>query len=359
MIRYFCCRITPSGIGDMLSQLNRLYDLGRRWGLEYLYRDLPTNRWSPDFDVSDFLGLGLGERHLEEIADGEIVSIDAARASLALEERRPLETLFAQEPSPSTIVEFVHSDTMYSRGRKLRLEYPIALRKKLLERQSARLAASRDQDSLSVCLHIRQGDCTWVSRGTRRVFLGMRKIAKDGRDIDVMRAPPADAYANLLDAVDLTLQGRRWTLRVFTDGPRNVFVAPAPWYGNVLYRPALLEPRILRWLRLASSRNPLHGLYNPMCDSVVTREYEHLLSATTRLTAGRENAVVCMGTSRSRTEDAILAFATADIAILGRSEMAFPLLGLGDPQQQAILLLSNSDDSNRRTLDRVISRSVA
>ena len=356
MIRYFCCRLTPSGIGDQLSQLNRLHDLGRRWGLEYLYRDLPRNRWSPDFDAADFLGLGLGEQRLEGIPDHALVSIDGAEALRALQEGRPLESLLPARVPPRPIIELVHSSTMYSLGTPVQLRYPIKLREKLLQRHGAQILQRRRPDRLSVCVHVRQGDCTWVRRGDKYVFLGMRKIASDPQDVDLRRAPHAEDYVPVLDDVAERLRGRPWSLTAFSDGPTNIFPHPSRLRGQLLYRLALHEPRIIDWLQLARSRHPLHGFYNPMCDDVVVRAYEHARDAVHRLEARYPDVRLVVGTNRALTEEAIIAFATADVAVLARSRMAFPLLGLGDPEIQAVLLLTKDRVENQASLEELLSR---
>ena len=356
MIRYFCCRLTPSGIGDQLSQLNRLHDLGRRWGLEYLYRDFPSNRWSPDFDAADFLGLGLGEQRFESLPDHALVSIDGAEASRALQEGRPLESLLPRLVPPRAILELVHSSAMYSLGAPVQLRYPIDLREKLLQRHGAQILQRGRKDHLSVCVHVRQGDCTWVRRGDKYVFLGMRKIASDPQDVDLRRAPHADDYVPVLDDVAARLRGRPWSLTAFSDGPTNIFPQPPDRRGQLLYRLALREPRLIDWLRLARSRHPLHGLYNPMCDDVVVRAYEHARDAVRRLVARYPDVRLVVGTNRALTEEAIIAFATADVAVLARSRMAFPLLGLGDPQKQAVLLLTKARLENQASLEELLSR---
>ena len=356
MIRYFCCRLTPSGIGDQLSQLNRLHDLGRRWGLEYLYRDFPRNRWSPDFDAADFLGLGLGEQRLDAFPDHALVSLDGAEASRALQDGRPLESLLPERAPPRSIIELVHSSTMYSLGAPVQLTYPINLREKLLQRHGAQVLQRRRKGHLSVCVHVRQGDCTWVRRGDKFVFLGMRKIASDPQDVDLRRAPHAEDYVPVLDDVAARLKGRPWALTVFSDGPTNIFSHPSKLRGQLLYRLALHEPQVINWLRLARERHPLQGFYNPMCDDAVVHAYAHARDAVHRLVARYPNARLVLGTGQALTEEAIITFATADVAVLARSRMAFPLLGLGDPQKQAVLLLTKDKVENQASLEELLSR---
>jgi hypothetical protein len=93
-----------------------------------------------------------------------------------------------------------------------------------------------------------------------------------------------------------------------------------------------------------------------MCDDTVVRAYEHARDAVHRLAARYPGARLVVGTSRALTEEAIIKFATADVAVLARSHMAFPLLGLGDPQKQAVLLLTKDKVENRSSLEQLLSR---
>lgn len=356
MIRYFCCRLTPSGIGDQLSQLNRLHDLGRCFGLEYLYREPPRNRWSPDFDAADFLGLGLGEQRLADFPDHTLVTVDGSAALHALREGRPLDALLPAPRPQRIVVEFAHSDSMYARGTAVELRHPIDLRAKLAARHGATVLERGRRGEVAVCLHVRQGDCTWVQARNRFVFLGMRKIASDPRDVDVRRAPSADDYAPLLADIGARLAGRPWTLTVYSDGPANVFPPRPGPAGKLLYEIALREPRVLDWLRLARQRHALHALYNPMCDAAIVHAYEQVRTSLQRLVAPYPGAQLRVGTSRALTEAAILDFATADVAVLGRSRMAFPLLGLGDAAHQAAVLLNRTREQNLAELDRALPR---
>lgn len=354
MIRYFCCRLAPSGIGDQLSQLNRLHDLGCRFGLEYLYREPPRNRWSPDFDAADFLGLGLGEKCLADLPHHARITVDGAAAIDALREGRPLESLLPARRPEHVVVEFAHSDSMYTRGSAFELQHPIDLRAKLLARHGPSVLEGTRRAGVAVCVHVRQGDCTWVQRRNRFVFLGMRKIASGPRDIDIRRAPPADDYAPLLADIAARLAGWPWTLTVFSDGPANIFPPQSGLAGKLLYSIALQEPRVLDWLRLARQRHPLHAFYNPMSDASVVRAYERVQNSLQRLVAPYPGARLQVGTGGALTGAAILAFATADVAVLGRSRMAFPLLGLGDSARQAVLLLNRTREQNLAELERVL-----
>ncbi len=223
MPRYFCCRVIPSGIGDQLSQLERLYNIGRSFDLEYLFQELPANRWSPDFDAWDFLGLGLGERRVKDFPDHKIVSVGGAAASSALRDGRPLSSVLPPRTSDRTIVEFVHSDEMYAGGIPVAMRYRIDLRGKLIQRHGERILATSGSNRLSICVHVRQGDCTWVKSGDKYVFLGMRKITSDAQDVDLRRAPKVDAYFPLLDALVARLRGIPYDLTVYSDGPSNIF----------------------------------------------------------------------------------------------------------------------------------------
>ncbi len=354
MPRHFCCRVFPSGIGDQISQLQRLYNVGRSFGLEYVYQELPRNRWSPDLDMSDFLGLGLGEPGVQDLPGHEIVSVDGAAASHALLEGRPLESVLPGLMPERAIVEFVHSSKMYSNGIPIPTLHGIDLRAKLVQRHGEQVL-SRQSQRISVCVHIRQGDCTWVKRGDQHVFLGMRKITSSPQDPDVLRAPPTDAYAILLDALVGRLDGLSYDLKVYSDGPTNVF--PTRWAerGRILYELARRDERVIDWLRLDRQENPLRAFYNPMCDAEVRRGYEKFKSGLEELAARYKNSTVVTGTSQALTAEAILAFASADVVVLARNPWVFPLLGLGDPQNQAVLLITSSMAENMKSVEDLLA----
>ena len=359
MTRHFCCRLSPSGIGDHISQLQRLYNLGRSFGLEYVFRELPTNRWSPDLNESDFLGLGIGEKRIEDFPDYEIVSVDGAAASYALQDGRPLSSVLPPKMPERAIVEFVHSGKMSSNGIPIPILHKIDLRARLIERHGDQARSSGRSNRLSVCVHIRQGDCTWVKHGDHYVFLGMRKITTNPEDVDIRRAPQVDAYAPLIDAVVARLGGAWYNLKVFSDGPANIFEGRSCAGGTVLYDVARRDQRYLRWMRLDRRINPLQSLYNPMCDADVRRESEHVKTALQRLVARYQNASLVLGTSGALTAAAILAFASADIVVLARNPWVFPLLGLGDQENQAVLLLTSPIAENMKLLeDRLTNRAA-
>ena len=92
-----------------------------------------------------------------------------------------------------------------------------------------------------------------------------------------------------------------------------------------------------------------------LADLNPVRGHEQSQTALQRLVAPYPNARVVIGTSRPLTEEAILAFVTTDVAVIGRSRAAFPLLGMGDPVKQAVLLLNQSRDENFAELDRALA----
>jgi len=249
------------------------------------------------------------------------------------------------------IVEFVHSPRMYNHGIPVPVRHTIDLRAKLVERHGKHVVATGRSNRISICVHIRQGDCTWVKRGNRYVFLGMRKITSDPEDVDLRRAPPIDAYVPVLDALVGRLDGLSYDIKMFSDGPANIFLDGPSRSGRILYELARHDGRFIRWLRLNRRGNPLQAFYNPMCDGEVRQAYEQAKTGLQRLAARYQNCALVIGTSKALTADTILAFASADIVVLARSPGAFPLLGLGDPQNQAVLLLASPLTENRKRLE--------
>ena len=112
---------------------------------------------------------------------------------------------------------------MYSGGIPVAMRYRIDLRAKLIQRHGERILATSGSNRLTICVHIRQGDCTWVKSGDKYVFLGMRKITSNAQDVDLRRAPKVDAYFPLLDALVARLHGVPYDLTVYSNGPSNIF----------------------------------------------------------------------------------------------------------------------------------------
>jgi hypothetical protein len=354
--QYFCCGFTPNGIGDLISQLQRLYNLGRSFGLEYVFRQLPRNRWSPELDESDFLGLALGERRIEDLPDHTIVSVDGAAASHALKDGRPLASVLPASMPSRAIIEFVHTGDMYSNRIPVPIRFEIDLRAKIIQRHGEGVFSAGRSGRLSVCVHIRQGDCTWVKRGQQHVFVGKRKITSNPRDADLQRAPQVDEYVPLLDAIVERLGGLPYDLRVYSDGSASMFPVRSIWRERLLYELARREERLLDWVHVDRTGNPLQLFYNPMSDPQVRQAYEQVATALPRLIERYEHATLIVGTSGALTSSAILAFASADIVVLARNRWVFPLLGLGDPQKQAVLLLTSTIGENMKHVEELLSR---
>jgi hypothetical protein len=355
MVQYFCCRLAPQGIGDQVSQLQRLYNLGRSFGLEYLFQTLPPQRLSPGFDATDFLGLDLDERRVEEFTDHEIVAVDGALASFALAKGQPLETVLPEQMPKRAIVEFVHSPKLYCNGIPVPVRHTIDLRAKLIQRHGGQILVRRS-NRLSVCVHIRQGDCTWVRSGKKYVFLGTRKITSNPDDVDVQRAPRIEDYVPVMDALVTQLAGVPYDIGVYSDGPTNIFPNQPGRAGRLLYACALRDERVIHWLRLNRTDNPLQALYNPMSDPEVRRESEQVQTGLQRFIARYPGSTPVIGTSKSLTAAAIIAFASADIVLLARNATVFPLLGLGDPQDQAVLTLSSPISESMSRVERLLAK---
>lgn len=334
--QYFCCSFSPNGIGDLMFQLQQLYNIGRSLGLEYLYRDLPRNRWSPDLDESDFLGLALGERQVRDFPDHTLVPIDAGIAARAVLEHRPIESVLPSPLPEKPIIELVNSGLLYSANFSIPRNFSIDLRAKLVQRHGPAVFARRT-DRLSIRVHIRLGDCTWVERAGRSVFVGKRKVTANPQDPDILRSPLVPAFQPMIDLILESVRGRPYDLTIYSDGPSNMF-QPGPWYGGLVYRLALRDERVLRWLRFNRPWHPLYPFYNPMVDAEVRLGWEQAKTALENLAARYDGAKLVVGTTGAA--DAILEFASADIVVLSRNPGVFPLLGLGDPERQAVLLLS-------------------
>ena len=337
MPRYFCCRVTPSGIGDQVSQLKRLYNLGKSFGLEYLFQELPANKWSPDFDAWDFLGLGLGERRVTDFPDHEIVSVDGAAASYALMDGRPLASVLPRRMPDRAIVEFAHSGEMYS-GRHS-CAHASWHRSSCKAGPAAWRAHHDHHQPFQPAFHLR-------ARSARRLHVGekRRQIRLCGNAENHVEFPRSRPIACPEGRRLLPSSGRprrtppRCFLRSYgvSDGPTNIFPLVSSRHGRILYELARRDERLIQSLRLNRRGNPLQAFYNPMCDAEVRREDEHAKTDLQRLVARYEHSRLVVGTGRELTAATILAFASADVVVLARNPWVFPLLGLGDPQGQAV-----------------------
>jgi hypothetical protein len=184
----------------------------------------------------------------------------------------------------------------------------------------------------------------------------MRKITSNTQDVDLRRAPKVDAYFPLLDALVARLQAFPYDLTVYSDGPTNIFPLRSGMCGRILYTLARRDERLIDLLRLNRRGNPLQAFYNPMCDAEVRRQYEFVKTDLHRLVTRYQHAKLVVGTGGELTAAAILAFASADIAVLARTPRVFPLLGLGDPQCQAVLLLATSVEENIERIENILAR---
>jgi hypothetical protein len=73
------------------------------------------------------------------------------------------------------------------------------------------------------------------------------------------------------------------------------------------------------------------------------------------MAARYDHAELVVGTSGSLTAQAILTFASADV-VMARNPWVFPLLGLGDPERQAVLLITSPLAENIKRLDQVLAK---
>jgi hypothetical protein len=159
-----------------------------------------------------------------------------------------------------------------------------------------------------------------------------------------------------MDVLVRQLAGVPYDISVYSDGPTNIFPNPSSRAGRLLYAWALRDERVIDWFRLNRTDNPLHALYNPMCDPAVQREFEQVQTGLQRFLARYPGSTPVIGTSRSLTNAAILAFATADVVLLARNATVFPLLGLGDPQDQAVLTLRSPISENMSRVECLLER---
>jgi hypothetical protein len=354
MPRYFVCRVRPSGIGDQLYQLRSLYNIGRSFCLAYLHQRLPANDWAPELDHTDFLGLGLGERNVLDFPDLKRVEVDAFSAARALAAGQTLaDVLPKAHPSPD-VVELVFSARLYGPERpRVPLRFPFDVRKKLLQRHASRLRTIHRPDHLTICVHVRRGDITWVRIGQNFVFVGQHRLATRHDDEAVRRGPPIEDYHRLLTPVLSELGTRPCAVKTYSDGRYSMF-PQAPRRGTRhLSRAALRHPKLFRLLALLDNRTPLGALYNPFADRDVQQGFTRVDAELAEMCSW-PNGELHLGRDAKHTEEAILAFAAADIVIMATNPGRFPLLGMLDPATQAFLALKDPVEVNLERLRAVL-----
>ncbi|WP_174626714.1 hypothetical protein [Candidatus Methylobacter favarea] len=350
--KYFCCSLINAGIGDQFFQFSQLYNLGKSLGLEYVYLKFPPNQWSPDFDFWKFFGIDYGEKNIDDFLNYERIPVDSYEATRVLAEERSLFTILPTRRSELALIQLNFSPKLYtSNPERIKVPLRFTLRPKirLTDHNSPELSLETSSSPL-ICLHIRRGDCTWVKYRERYVFLGMRKIAKNDSDLDVRRAPATEHYLQLLDTALVCSGQQAFRIRVYSDGPCNVFEMSTSLLARLSTRIIIKFPSLLTTHRIIL--RSLRRFYNPMSLPEIQAEWKAMRESLQEFSRFPE-LVLRVGTSPELTGETILAFYKANIAIV-RSDRGFPLFASADSEKQCVLSVLDPLETNKIRLAKYI-----
>jgi hypothetical protein len=347
---YFTCQLIKNvGIGDQLYQLQTLYNLGKSMGLKYIHSPLQPSRWCQNLDLSQFLGLDIGEETLDSFASYKIVNIDAHKAATYFSTGQDLLKLLTASAESKVIYKLVFSEKLYSENQfhvDIPLKFKFNFRKKFLaaQKKPQNIFNPFKGDLISIAVHIRRGDCTWLEDSGKYFFPYMNKVIDiNSDDVDIGRAVPHEDYIKLLDTIFEIYNPNLFELRIYSDGIPENFWIDMNLFRKIQYR---LASGRLAFLFNRSQRTTQYN-NSIFHDALKRRFYE--LKNKFNVYKKYSNATLRIGTDVALTQEIITAFATADIAIVAR-ENSFPEVGLRDHDNLRILMNVKTDQSKNISL---------
>jgi hypothetical protein len=345
---YFTCKLIKNvGIGDQLYQLQVIYNIGKTVGLKYIHTPLPPSRWCQNLDVSSFFGLGLGEESIDfyELKSYKVIDINAHELAVALVKGKDLEKLFNISEEPQTIYRLAFSEELYRENQHY-IDIPIIFkfnfREKFLNSQKSSLEIYNPfkKDLISVAVHIRRGDCTWLEDDGKYIFPYMNKIIPaDSNDVDACRSVPNELYLRLLENIFEQYDPELFDVRIYSDGIPEKFWIDLSLFQKI--RQQIITKGLISLLKPTqrSLRSGNAVVYRKLKSSFEKMKDEF------NLYNKFPNTTLQIGTSLELTKEIITAFALADIAILAR-ENSFPDLGLRDFSQQILITVKTDQSEN-------------
>jgi hypothetical protein len=353
---YFTCKFIKNvGIGDQLYQLQTLYNLGKTIGLKYIHSPLPPSRWCEQLDVSRFLGLEIGEETLDAYKAYRIINIDAYKIAAFFESGRNLKQIFNASQESNVIYRLVFSEKLYLES-QFYIEIPLAFkfdfRQKFLESQSnsRNIYNPFKEHLISIAVHIRRGDCTWLEDNGKYFFPYMNKIIDaNPNDVDVCRAVPNEDYLKLLETIFSQYDPSLFEIKIYSDGTLEKFWMNMNLFQEVKYFLAT------GWRAFLFNRNHKVTRYNKSIfhEDLKRRFYE--LKGEFDVYKKYPNIKIRIGKDAELTKEVITAFAMADIAIVAR-ENAFPEIGLHDSDACRVVMNPKIDQSkNMKLIENLIS----
>jgi hypothetical protein len=352
---YFTCKLIKNvGIGDQLYQLQTLYNLGKTIGLKYIHSPLPPSRWCYDLDISEFLGLDIGEETLDSYKSYRIINIDAHKVISFFASGKKLDHILGGSRKSKIIYRFIFSEKLYLENQcyiEIPLNFKIDFRKKFLLAQETSLNVYNPfkNNLISVAIHIRRGDCTWLEDNGKYFFPYMNKIIDaNPADVDVCRALPHRNYINLLESIFKAYDYSLFEVKVYSDGIPEVF-----WMDTNLFQKIKYWLSTSRLSFLFNRNNNVTQYNNTIFNEELKKRFNELKNEFETYKK-YSNITVRIGKDVELTKEIITAFAMADIAIVAR-ENAFPELGLHDPTSNRIVMNAKTDQlKNIQLIDSFI-----
>jgi hypothetical protein len=347
---YFTCKLIKNvGIGDQLYQLQTLYNLGKIIGLKYIHSPLPPSRWCRQLNVSRFLGLEIGEETLDAYRSYRIVNIDAYKVAVFFVSGKSLESIFNASHKPNIIYRLVFSEKLYLENRfyvDIPWLFKFDFRRKFLKAQNntQNIYNPFKENLISVAVHIRRGDCTWLEENQKYFFPYMNKIIDaNPNDVDVCRAIPNKNYLKLLETIFERYNRRLFEVKIYSDGIPENFWMDTNLFQKIKYWLAT------GWWKYIFNRNYKITQYNNTIFGKDLQRRFYELKDEFNIYQKYPNITIRIGKDVELTKEVITAFAMADIVIIAR-ENAFPEIGLHDPDAFRIVMNPKIEQSKNLML---------
>lgn len=342
---YFSIELSVAGIGDMLSQYKRLYNLGISLGLHYAHRKFPKTFHCPDLNLDDLLGMSINETLFEDLIGLEVIEIDAFELICWLESGKILEEFLKKTGYKSNyILQIKWNGNLYFYKNKLNLKDNIDLTKKFNLRWNDKITKnSAITKTLNIGIHIRRGDCSWIKIGKKYFFTSVPFVTDDPNHINVKRAPALNVYMDQFNKVlrilkeNKAFEDIKIECKIYSDGiPEKFWIFSKVKYLFLFLCLQIIPSKFLN-SRFKSKKIKLSELFKVMHNFKI---FKKEITQWANLT----NISLIEGKSPEQTIDTIRFFATADIAIVGRPMGAFPLIGLNLKKQAIIIPSMNNDE---------------
>lgn len=353
---YFTCKLIKNvGIGDQLYQLQTLYNLGKIIGLSYIHSPIPPSRWCHQLDISKFLGLEIGEETLGSYQSYKIIDIDAYKIAHCFALGKSLASVLNASRQSKAICRLVFSEKLYIENPcyvEIPLKYKFDFRKKFIEAQkkSLKIYNPFKENLISVAVHVRRGDCTWLEDNGKYFFPYMNKIIDaNPNDVDACRAVQTQEYLKLIETIFESYNPNLFEIKIYSDGIPERFWMELNIFQRIKYW--LVNSRI----GFLFNRNQKITKYNNTIFSENLKKRFYDLRNEFDVYNRYSNVTMRIGQDVELTKEVITAFGMADISIVARDN-SFPEIGLHDSDACRVLMNVRTDQSaNIALIKKLIS----